>query len=148
MSAMVTVRLTDLAVQGLNVMMSEPADSANYPTIDHETAKRRLQSGGRQPVYPWGNETKNITVHLTRVDLVWIRAEDWRDGTRSAFWLPGLRATGTVDRGIKNQPAESYQTVIPLLNDDAFEPDVTEPYPVPVPMPAIEPATVPPANVR
>ena len=107
------------------VQLDEAMERSSYPLIDQETAKRRLQSGGRNPIWPWGNESGNIKVRLKTIDLVWMRYDAWQDGTSDTYYLPGLRANGSVERG-PGMETEEYKTIIPLLADDAFE-DVTPP---------------------
>ncbi|HWQ99987.1 MAG TPA: hypothetical protein VN397_04055, partial [Candidatus Methylomirabilis sp.] len=114
------------------VQLDENAERSSYPLIDRETAKRRLQSGGRNPVWPWGNETGNIEVHLKTIELVWMRYDVWNNGTNDTYYLPAIRGLGTVLRG-KGMEPEEYRTIIPLLADDVFE-DVTPPGPEPLPL--------------
>jgi hypothetical protein len=128
-AATITVNLDTNQVTNGNVMLDESTVRSSYPLIDVDTAKRRLESGGRNPVYPWGSESGNITVHLKTIEVVWMRYDSWNNNANETYYLPALLAKGTLNRG-KGYATEDYQTIIPLLKDDVFE-DVQ---PTPVPM--------------
>lgn len=134
------VNTTNLAVdlrskQVVNgfIQLDDGVERSVYPLIDQDAAKRRLQSGGRNPVWPWGSETGNIKVRLKKLELVWMRHDVWQGGLSDTYYLPALRASGTVERG-KNVPPEDYRTTVPLLADGVFE-DETSDVPPPVPLP-------------
>lgn len=120
-NATITISLATKEVTGGYVQLEGTSERSAYPLIDADAAKRRLQSGGRNPVYAYGE--KNIVVHLKTIALVWMRYDSWKNDTHETYDLPALLATGTVDRGIKDQPAEDYRTIVPLLKDDSFVPD-------------------------
>jgi hypothetical protein len=128
-AAMITVDMRTNQVTNGNVMLDESAMRSAYPLIDQETAKRRLESGGRSPVYPWGSEGGNVTVHLKTIEVVWMRYDSWKNNAVETYYLPGLLAKGTLDRG-KGFDPEDYRTIIPLLKDDVFE----DSQPIAVPM--------------
>jgi hypothetical protein len=119
--AYVTIALGSNEVQGANVQLDESFERSTYALIDAETAKRRLASGGRNPLYGWG--TKNIVVRLKTAELVWMRYDNWVNGQRDVYVLPGLAVSGTVDRGEKQDWTEEYRTVIPLVKDESFLPE-------------------------
>lgn len=123
------------------IQLDENMERSSYPLIDEAAARRRLQSGGRNPVWPWGNETGNIKVRLKTLKLVWMRHDAWLNGTSDTYYLPGLRATGSVERGEGMEP-EEYRTIVPLLADDAFE-DAAPPAPAPLPMGDVKTLPVP-----
>lgn len=128
-NATITITLSSKEVTNGYVQLDGSTDRSSYPLIDAETAKRRLQSGGRNPVYAYGE--KNIVVHLKTLEVVWMRYDSWKDSAHETYDLPALLATGTVDRGIKNQPPEDYRTLVPLLKDDVFSVDEGNvPYPI------------------
>jgi hypothetical protein len=118
--ATVTVDLQSKAVTNGNVQLEDNVNRSTYPLIDQATAQRRLQSGGRNPIWDYGNGTKSIKVHIKTLEVVWMRYDTWSEGTSQTYYLPGLLATGTVDRGDGNTQ-EAYRTVMPLLQDDAFD---------------------------
>ncbi len=132
-SATVTIALATKQVAGGNLQLDQNVDRSSYPLIDIDSAKKRLQSGGRNPIWPWGSETGTIKVHLTKIDVVWMRFDNWANGVSETYFIPGLRATGTVDRGVVGSSPEDYQTVIPLVDDSAFDQNQTSPSPVPLP---------------
>jgi hypothetical protein len=138
--AYVTITLGSNEVQGANVQLDESFERSTYALIDAETAKRRLASGGRNPLYGWG--TKNIVVHLKTAELVWMRYDNWVNGQRDVYVLPGLAVSGTVDRGEKQDWTEEYRTVIPLVKDESFLPEV--PSGGGVVMPMMDGAATPP----
>lgn len=132
-SASVTVNLATKEVSGGNIQLDQNVDRSSYPLIDAASAKKRLQSGGQNPVWPWGSESKAIKVSMTKIEIVWIRYDNWQNGATHTYFIPGLRATGTVDRGIAGTQPEEYRTVIPLVDDSAFDQSAT---PSPIPLPA------------
>jgi hypothetical protein len=119
--ATITIALASKEVTAGYVLLESAMDRSSYPLIDAETARRRLQSGGRNPVYGYGE--KNIVVHLKTIELVWMRYDSWKGGAHETYELPALLAKGTVDRGVKDQPVEEYRTIVPLLKDDVFAAD-------------------------
>jgi hypothetical protein len=132
-AATITVSMSNNQVTNGNVLLDESTVRSAYPLIDQDTAKRRLESGGRNPVYPWGSEGGNITVHLKTIEVVWMRYDSWANNANETYYLPALIAKGTLDRGKGSSP-EDYQTIIPLLKDDVFEDVQPTPPPYPVPM--------------
>ncbi|MFZ2804380.1 MAG: hypothetical protein WA001_04090 [Patescibacteria group bacterium] len=136
----VTVSLDTKDVTGGNLQVEENVDRANYPLIDQATAMKRLQSGGQNPVYPWGSEGGTIKVNLANYEIVWMRYDAWEDNDNQTYYLPALLATGTVDRDIKGQAPESYSTLVPLVADSAFDDSAgttVSPPPTIMPMPAV-----------
>lgn len=141
----VMVNAPALEINGGNLQLDQQVIRSPYPLIDAETAKKRLQSGGRNPVWPWGSESGTIKVRMAAISIVWIRYDSWENGSNATYLIPGLLATGTVNRGIKGQTEEPFRTVIPLVDDSAFEESIGTPTPVPLGMPAL-PATAPAAQ--
>lgn len=140
-NATITVDLSSKNVVGGYIQLDEATERSSYPLIDAETTKKRLQSGGLNPVYPWG-ETSTIKVALSTLTVVWMRYDSWQDGTNHTYYLPALLATGKINRGMKGQEAEDYRTLVPLVADDAFDTVLDKMYPpgspVPMPMPMME----------
>ncbi len=129
----VQVSLSDYSVRGGNVQMMQGLDRSAYPLISREEAVKRLEAGGRNPVYGWGTEDVNVTIDTA--ELVWMRFDSWKDSKQETYYLPALAARGTVDHKIEGQEPEPYHTVVPLVSDDAF--DLGDGgVPVPLPMPA------------
>ena len=148
-SATVTVNLSTKGVSGGYLQLDQNMDRSAYPLIDAATARKRLQSGGQNPVWPWGSENRTIKVRVTKIEIVWIRYDSWQNGATQTYFIPGLRATGTVDRGIAGSQPEEYRTVVPLVNDSAFDQETTpfpesrgggavQIFPAPEPVPAKE----------
>ncbi len=117
----VQVSLKDYAVRGGNVQMTQGFDRSSYALIGKEEALKRLQDGGRNPVYSWGGEGGDVDVKITKAELVWMRFDSWTNSKQESFYLPALAAEGTVDRKIMGQEPEIYRTVVPLVADDAFD---------------------------
>jgi len=134
----VTVDISSKQVMSGNLQLEENVERASYPLIDADTARKRLQSGGLNPVWPWGSETKTIKVSLDKLDVVWMRYDAWQENGNQTYYLPALRAKGTVNRGIKGQQPEDYVMLVPLVADGAFEDQTVTPPPVIEPMPAVQ----------
>lgn len=133
----VSVSLVDYTVSGGNVEFEGALQRSAYPLIDRETARTRLEAGGRNPVWSWGPEGGSISVIIDRIDLAWMRYDVWREGGMETYYLPALAASGLVDRRIEGQEPEAYHTVIPLVSDDAFDfGEFDGPFPMPRPLPA------------
>jgi hypothetical protein len=130
----VTVDLNSLTVTGGNVVYAENISRSAYPLLDKATVMQRLQTGGRNPVYPWGGETKDVVVTIDKVELAWLRFDSWADNQQQTYYIPAIAASGHVDRGIKGQEPEEYHTTVALVKDDAFADVGPQPYPVPMPM--------------
>jgi hypothetical protein len=128
----VNVDMGSLKVTGGNVVYSESIARSSYPLLDKDTVMKRLQEGGRNPVYPWGSETKDIQVTIDKVELAWLRFDSWQDNRQQTYFIPAIAASGHVNRNIKGQEPEEYHTTVALVTDDSFGGDVT---PQPVPMP-------------
>lgn len=124
------------------IQLDQNMDRSSYALIDQNRAKAQLQSGGLNPVWPWGSERNTIIVHLTKIEQVWMHYASWHDGQNTTYYIPALLASGTVDRGMqltKGSSAETYTALVPLLTDDAFEPLNNQSIPpTPVPLPAIQ----------
>jgi|GEM_PF-1529896 len=131
----ISVTLGTYQVTGGNLQLEEQVDHANYPLISKDDAMKRLQSGDLNPIWPWGSETHTIKVHIATLELVWMRYDSWEDNNTQTYYLPAIRATGTVDRGIKGQESEPYTTIVPLVADSAFaDSDTSVPPPVAIPL--------------
>lgn len=124
-------RVTNKVTNG-SLQLDDTFSRSAYPLISVETARKRLQSGGRNPVYPWGTEEGNVRVTVKNIAIVWIRYETWNAGASQLYYLPGLLATGTVQRGNAADAGEEYRTVVSLVNDDAFDDGADVPVPVPM----------------
>jgi hypothetical protein len=136
----VSVNVSSNEVMNGNLQLDENVNHASYPFIDKDTATKRLQAGGLNPVSQWAyNGARNITVHLTQLDIVWMRYDSWEEGDNQTYYLPALRATGTTDYGIKGQTPQPYTTLVPLVADSAFADTgtSTSPPPTPAPLPAV-----------
>lgn len=142
-NASISVGIRTNDVENGAIQLATNVSRSSYPLIDAETAKKRLQSGALNPVWPWGNETGTIKVTLSKISLVWMRYDAWVDAEQETYYLPALLAEGTVERGIKGQQPEEYRTVLPLVSDEAFE-DVGGVAPPPVPLPAETAPAAPP----
>lgn len=142
-NATVSVGIRTNDVQNGAIQLATNVSRSSYPLIDAETAKKRLQSGALNPVWPWGGETGTIKVTLSKISLVWMRYDAWIDAEQETYYLPALLAEGAADRGIRGQKPEDYRTVLPLVADEAFE-DVGGVTPPPVPLPAETVPAVPP----
>ena len=127
----VQVSLSDYSVRGGNVQMSQGMDRSAYPLISREEAMKRLEAGGRNPVYGWGTEDVNVTIGTA--ELAWMRFDSWKDNRQESYYLPALAVRGTIDRNTQGQEPEPYYTVVSLVADDAF--DLGEGGGVPVPLP-------------
>lgn len=141
----VQVSLQDYSVRGGNVQLTNDLDRSAYPLIERTVAMKRLEAGGRNPVYGWGEPMGgDIRVNITSVELAWMRFDSWADNKQQSYYLPALAAKGTVDRNIQGQQPEEYHTVVPLVTDESF--DIGPEPGIPVPMPLIvEPAVSEPA---
>ena len=133
----VVVDLRNKRVSSVSLMLDRPSERSAYPLIDAATAKRRLQAGGLNPVWPY-SDSGSIKVMIEKVELVWLRHESWKEGSSQTFDLPALLATGNVKRGDKDA-SEPYRTVVPLLTDDALDESIdweggSGGVPVPFPM--------------
>jgi len=137
----VSVDTNTLEVTSGNVVYSENIARSSYPLLDKDTVMKRLQDGGRNPVYPWGNETKDVQVTIDKVELAWLRFDSWADNQQQTYFIPAIAASGHVDRGIKGQEPEEYHTTVALVKDDAFA-DVA-PQPIPPIMPMMENSVAP-----
>ena len=115
----VVVDLRNKRVSSASLMLTRPTERSAYPLIDAATAKRRLQAGGLNPIWPYA-ESGSIKVTVEKVELVWLRHESWKEGTSFTYDLPALLATGSVQRG-DSKTEEQYLTVVPLLTDDALD---------------------------
>ena len=129
--ATVSVDLRTKQVTNGWIQLDERAERSSYPLISAESAKKRLQSGGQNPVWPYGDGGV-VRVKLTSISLAWLRYDAWQDGLNETYYLPALLATGTVDRGTKEQAPEEYRTLVPLVDDAAF---MDQPGPPPGPLP-------------
>ncbi|HVM91049.1 MAG TPA: hypothetical protein VMU11_04100 [Verrucomicrobiae bacterium] len=127
----VNVDTATLQVMSGNVVYSEQTERSSYPLLDQATVLSRLQAGGRNPVYPWGNETKDIQVTIDKIELAWLRYDSWDNGIQQTYYLPAIAASGHVDRGIKGQDPEEYHTTVALVKDDAFGDVAPQPTPMP-----------------
>ena len=116
----VSVDLKTMQVVGGNVIYVENISRSAYPLLDKATVAKRLQEGGRNPVYPWGNETRDVQVTIDQVELAWLRFDSWVDGVQQTYYIPAIAASGKVVRGIAGQPDEEYHTTVALVKDDAF----------------------------
>ncbi len=123
-------RATNKVTNG-SLQLEDKLSRSSYPLVSVETARKRLQEGGRNPVYPWGEEGE-VRVSIKNISLVWIRYESWNAGTSQFYYLPGLLATGTVQRGNAVGAQDEYRTIISLVNDDAFDDGADEQIPVPM----------------
>ena len=138
-STSVSVDLQTKQVSSGSIQLDQNVERSSYPLIDQGTATKRLQSGGLDPVSPWSNGPGNINVDLTTFDIVWLRYDAWTGNQSATYFIPALRATGTVDRGIKGQTPEPYSEVVPLPSDDVFQvQNVATPPPTPAPLPAVQ----------
>ncbi|MCK9360734.1 hypothetical protein M0Q28_00700 [Patescibacteria group bacterium] len=119
----VQVSLSDYSVRSGNVMMAQDLERSAYPLISKDEAMKRLQEGGRNPVYSWGGEEGDVEVKITKAELAWMRFDSWANNKQESYYLPALAAEGTVDRKMKGQEPEVYRTVVPLVADSAFDLD-------------------------
>jgi hypothetical protein len=115
----VVVDLRNKRISSVSLMLTRPTERSAYPLIDAATAKRRLQAGGLNPIWPYA-DSGSIKVTVEKVELVWLRHESWKEGTSLTYDLPALLATGSVQRG-DSKTEEQYRTVVPLLTDDALD---------------------------
>jgi hypothetical protein len=109
-----------MSVTGGNVVYAENLIRSAYPLLDSATVLKRLQEGGRNPVYPWGGESKDIQATIEKVELAWLRFDSWTDNKQQTYYIPAISASGHVDRGIAGQEPEEYHTTVALVKDDAF----------------------------
>ncbi len=128
-SAIVNVELKDKTITGANIQLNGQVDRSAYPLISTDVAKKRLQAGGQDPVWPYGS-AKTIHVSYTQISLVYLRYQSWTNGMTHTYEIPALLAIGTVDRGTGK---EDYRTVVPLVDDAAFSQDQAVP-PRPIPL--------------
>ncbi|MCC7522321.1 hypothetical protein IT407_00760 [Candidatus Uhrbacteria bacterium] len=121
--ASVSVDIESNTVMGGNVFQVNEEDASAYPLITSEEALKRLNAGGNNPVYGWYGEagTSEVRVTISSVKIGWMRHETWADNQSRIFILPALIAEGTIDRGMSGQEPEKYQTVVPLVADEAFQ---------------------------
>jgi hypothetical protein len=129
----VSVDTQTFTVMGGNVVFAEDVQRSSYPLLDQATVLERLKAGGRNPVYPWGSETKDITVTIDKIELAWLRYDSWDGNQPQTYYLPAIAASGHVDRGMTGQEPEEYHTTVALVKDDAFGDVAPEPGPMPVP---------------
>lgn len=132
------IDLANKEVIGGNIWLAPDTDSSKYPLIAVDKALERLSAGGRNPLYPYGVKGP-VRVVLNEASLAWMRYDSWDEQGPHTYFLPAIRATGTQDLGDgKTQP---YQTVVPLVADEAF--GGTTPPPVMMPMEnAVAPSAV------
>lgn len=146
----VQIDLHSKQVTGGNVWLTPEMDSSRYPLISAEEAMKRLQAGGRSPIYPYYDENvKEIKVTIERTSLGWMRYDAWSNNRTETYFVPALIAEGTVM--YSNDRKDPYKTIVPLVADDAFgsvdQPTImpmdvrSVPYPpaMPVPAPVTEP---------
>lgn len=121
--ASVTVDIESNTVMGGNYFQLNQEDSSSYPLISSEEALKRLNMGGSNPVYGWYGEAgvSEVRVTISSAKIGWMRHETWENNRSRVFILPALVAEGTIDRGMKDQEPEKYQTVVPLVADEAFQ---------------------------
>lgn len=125
----VTIDINSKLVMSGYGWLDRDVDASSYPLMDRDAAIKRLKSGGRNPIWPWGDGT-NVAVKITSVDLVWMRYDSWNDKDGNAtYFIPALAGTGTVE--YEKGQSQPYRTVVPLVADDAFEP-VKPPEPMPL----------------
>jgi hypothetical protein len=123
------IDLANKEVIGGNIWLAPDTDSSKYPLIAADKALERLSAGGRNPLYLYGVKGP-VRVMLNEASLAWMRYDSWDEQGPHTYFLPAIRATGTQDLGDgKTQP---YQTVVPLVVDEAF--GGTTPPPVMMPM--------------
>lgn len=126
----VTIDNNSKLVMGGYGWLDRDTDASSYALIDRDAAIKRLKSGGRNPIWPWGDGT-DVTVKITSVELVWMRYDSWNDKDGNAtYFIPALAGTGTVEYE-KGQTQPYYHTVVPLVADDSFEP-MKPPEPMPL----------------
>ena len=125
------------------MVYAETIARSAYPLLDSATVMKRLQEGGRNPVYPWGNEIKDVQVTIDKVELAWLRFDSWLNNRQETYDIPAIAASGHVNRNIKGQEPEEYHTTVALVEDDAFA--EMEPQPTPVPLPMMEGGVAPPS---
>ena len=143
--ASVSVDIESNSVMGGNVFQTNEEDASSYPLMTSEEALKRLNAGGNNPVYGWYGEegVSEVRVTISSVKIGWMRHETWENNQSRIFILPALIAEGTIDRGMKDQEPEKYQTVVPLVADEAFQ---MPNYPVPMPLiDTVVPAATEPA---
>jgi hypothetical protein len=85
-------------------------DRSNYPALSLEEVQERLKRGGTHPL-----TTGRIS--LSQLSIALYRHEVAQDGRLRIYYIPALWARGTVEEGAKTLP---YETVVPLIRDDAF----------------------------
>jgi hypothetical protein len=139
------VDLSSKQVTGGNIWPMPDTDSSTYPLIGADEAMKRLSTGGRNPLYWYGEDVTAVRITIDKVTLAWMRYDAWDQDGSKTFFLPALRGTGTQDYG--NGKTDAYNTIVPLVADDAFggatpppvmlmnkiAPEVTPPPPAPKP---------------
>lgn len=138
----INVDVTTYEVMGGNVLFTEQVERSSYPLISKDEAMKRLQAGGRNVMYSWDGSV--TSVEITEVKLAWMRHDTWAEGRQETYFLPALAAKGTSTW--KDQPAQEYYTVVPLVADSAFDLDPNGGYPVPMPLMMEGAPTPPPAT--
>jgi hypothetical protein len=135
----VQINLEDYSVRGGNVIMNQQTERSSYPLISREEAMKRLEAGGRSPMYRWG-DGQEVSVEIDKIELAWMRYDSWNGEKQETYYLPALSATGKVN--YTRAEAQEYHTVVLLVADDAFDlGDNGGVMPSPVPMP-VEPMMI------
>ena len=140
----VTIDLTDKSVTNGSFWLDRETESSKYPMITADIAAKRLESGGRNPIYPYGGNG-DVTVHIKTLDLVWMRYDSYVDGGNETYLIPAIAASGTAVYADKH--TEDYRTILPLVADEAFS-EPTPPVPVPLPAVQTSPSVAPSAPVK
>lgn len=128
-SVTITINLTDRSVSGGSIWLDQNVDASRYPLIDRAEALKRLQSGGRNPIWPWMETGGTIAVRIKTVSLAWMRYDVWTNEGNETYYIPALAGDGEVEYAKDN--IQPYHTVVPLVADEAFEP-VKPPTPLPL----------------
>lgn len=132
-SIYITINVKDKQVVNGNIWLDRDSEASKYKLISKEDAQKKLQNGGRNPIWPWyGNEydDRNIDVRIEKIELAWMRYDVWVENKNETYLVPALAATGKVE--YSKDRIEPYRTIVPLVADEAFE-EVAPPQPVPMP---------------
>jgi hypothetical protein len=140
------IDLVTKQIVGGNVWLPPQTESSRYPLISSAEAAKRLQEGGRNPIYPYygGDDVKEIVVTIEKTSLVWMRYDSWTNNQTQTYFVPAIAAEGTVSYAPDRK--DLYRTVVPLVADDAFggndQPKIM-PMDAAVSEPAVAPAVMP-----
>ncbi|MFA5935380.1 MAG: hypothetical protein WC787_00775 [Patescibacteria group bacterium] len=143
-TASVQIDLNTRQVTGGNVWMPQEMEASKYALISAEEAMKRLNAGGRNPIYPYyGEEVTDINITISNAKLVLMRYDAWAEGKNTTYFLPALVGEGTVSYGDRD---DIYRTIVPLVADDAFggnDPGYGKPMPADAVMTSPPAATMP-----